>query len=214
MLGFVSQWGHAVTAILFAAIAVWLLKDLSKGRGVWPLVLASAMTSAWALLSASQNSPSLVVPSPEETKTTSSPYSRYVAWTGVLPSLPTRRSPLTPVTSSHMYSRPSIGVVVWSKPFLTTLPTHFSGPPPASWMAAARQPCCRINSKIPDIPILHPSGAMDPQRDGSDDRVPRPLRPGRRPDNGQLCDELVVGYWPWAGAGWAGRPKRGAAVVT
>jgi putative PEP-CTERM system histidine kinase len=54
MLGFVSQWGHAVTAILFAAIAVWLLKDLSKGRGVWPLVLASAMTSAWALLSASQ----------------------------------------------------------------------------------------------------------------------------------------------------------------
>lgn len=76
MLVFVSQWGHAATAILFAAIAVWLLKDLSKGRAVWSLVWASAMTSAWALLSASKGAAAPLVLSAE--------ILRNLAWLGFM----------------------------------------------------------------------------------------------------------------------------------
>ncbi|TMJ18084.1 MAG: PEP-CTERM system histidine kinase PrsK [Alphaproteobacteria bacterium] len=49
MIGFVLFWSHALAAILYGALAVWQLRNWSNAKRNRPLVLAFAVTSAWAI---------------------------------------------------------------------------------------------------------------------------------------------------------------------
>jgi putative PEP-CTERM system histidine kinase len=51
-IGFISQWSHAIAAILFGALAVWQVqRRVNDGQGLM-LLFASMVTALWALLTA------------------------------------------------------------------------------------------------------------------------------------------------------------------
>lgn len=52
MIAFVSQWGHAGAAVLFAALALWFLPQVRHGQVARSMAAACALTAAWALITA------------------------------------------------------------------------------------------------------------------------------------------------------------------
>jgi len=53
MIEFIALWSHALAAILYAALALWQLRNWNVDRPNRPLVAAFAVTSAWAIFTAS-----------------------------------------------------------------------------------------------------------------------------------------------------------------
>lgn len=52
MIAFLSQWGHAGAATLFAALALWFLPQVRHGQVARSMVTACTLTAAWALITA------------------------------------------------------------------------------------------------------------------------------------------------------------------
>ena len=52
MIEFVGQWGHAVAASLFGAMAIWLAQRSAREREGRLLILATFLTAVWALATA------------------------------------------------------------------------------------------------------------------------------------------------------------------
>lgn len=52
MIAFLSQWGHAAAAVLFAVLSIWFLSKVRNGQIARSMIAACALTAAWALMSA------------------------------------------------------------------------------------------------------------------------------------------------------------------
>lgn len=52
MIAFLSQWGHAAAAVLFAALALWFLPRVRNGQVARSMVSACGLTAIWALVTA------------------------------------------------------------------------------------------------------------------------------------------------------------------
>ena len=52
MVAFLSQWGHAAAAAMFAALALWFLPRVRHGQVARSMVSACGLTAIWALLTA------------------------------------------------------------------------------------------------------------------------------------------------------------------
>jgi len=59
MIAFLSQWGHAAAAVMFAALALWFLPRVRHGQVAWSMVSACGLTAIWALVTAA-NGPETV----------------------------------------------------------------------------------------------------------------------------------------------------------